>query len=148
MRDGAAAERELRAQPYTAAVLDLGLPLLDGLLVLQRVRQAGVRLPVLVLVLVLLLVLLLTARDALPDRISGLDSGADDDTIKPVDLDELAARLRALVRRAAGRPQALLQAGALQLDSAARSVRLNGLPVALSTRQFERPASGPVDAPI
>lgn len=127
VRDGAAAERELRAQPYAAAVLDLGLPLLDGLLVLQRARQAGVTLPVLVL----------TARDALPDRISGLDSGADDYTVKPVDLDELAARLRALVRRAAGQPQALLQAGALQLDSAARSVRLDGLPVALSTREFD-----------
>jgi DNA-binding response OmpR family regulator len=89
VRDGQAAERELRAEPYAAAVLDLGLPLLDGMEVLNRVRQAGLKLPVLVL----------TARDAVSDRIRGLDGGADDYVLKPVDLDELAARLRALVRR-------------------------------------------------
>ncbi len=127
VRDGLAAERELRAQPYAAAVLDLGLPRMDGLDVLASVRRAGVTVPVLVL----------TARDAVPDRIRGLDTGADDYVVKPVDLDELAARLRALVRRAAGQPQELLQAGSLQLDPAARTVQRDGEPVLLSTREFD-----------
>jgi len=127
VRDGAAAERELRAEPYAAAVLDLGLPLLDGLAVLARIRAAGVRLPVLVL----------TARDAVPDRIRGLDLGADDYVVKPVDLNELAARLRALVRRAHGQPQERLQVQDLVLDPAARSVQRAGQPVALATREFD-----------
>lgn len=127
VRDGLAAERELRAQAYAAAVLDLGLPGMDGMDVLASVRRAGVTLPVLVL----------TARDAVPDRIKGLDTGADDYVVKPVDLDELAARLRALVRRAAGQPQELLQAGSLQLDPAARTVQRDGEPVLLSTREFD-----------
>lgn len=127
VRDGLAAERELRAQAYAAAVLDLGLPGMDGMDVLASVRRAGVTLPVLVL----------TARDAVPDRIRGLDTGADDYVVKPVDLDELAARLRALVRRAAGQPQELLQSGSLQLDPAARTVQRDGEPVLLSTREFD-----------
>ena len=127
VRDGAAAERELRAEPYAAAVLDLGLPQLDGLEVLARIRAAGVALPVLVL----------TARDAVPDRIRGLDLGADDYVIKPVDLHELAARLRALVRRAHGQPQERLQVQDLVLDPAARSVQRAGRPVALATREFD-----------
>jgi len=127
VRDGRAAERELRGQPYAAAVLDLGLPLLDGLDVLAAVRRAGITLPVLVL----------TARDAVPDRIRGLDAGADDYVIKPVDLNELAARLRALVRRAHGQPQETLVVQGVALDPAARSVRLGGTTVALSTREFD-----------
>ena len=127
VRDGAAAERELRAQPYAAAVLDLGLPLRDGLDVLAAVRRAGITLPVLVL----------TARDAVPDRIRGLDLGADDYVVKPVDLDELAARLRALVRRAHGQPQETLQAQGVTLDAARRSVSQAGQTVALSTREFD-----------
>lgn len=127
VRDGLAAERELRAQAYAAAVLDLGLPLMDGIDVLASVRRAGVTLPVLVL----------TARDAVPDRIKGLDTGADDYVVKPVDLDELAARLRALVRRAAGQPQEQLQAAGLSLDPAARTVLRDGDAVALSTREFD-----------
>ncbi len=127
VRDGRAAERELRAEPYTAAVLDLGLPLLDGIDVLARVRQAGVKLPILVL----------TARDAVPDRIRGLDLGADDYVIKPIDLHELAARLRALVRRAHGQPQELLRARDLVLDPAGRSVLQAGVPVALAAREFD-----------
>jgi two-component system, OmpR family, response regulator QseB len=127
VRDGQAAERELRAQPYAAAVLDLGLPLLDGMDVLASVRRAGITLPVLVL----------TARDAVPDRIRGLDGGADDYVIKPVDLDELAARLRALVRRAHGQPQEWLQVQDVQLDPAGRTVLQAGEPVALSTREFD-----------
>ena len=127
VRDGAAAERELCAQPYAAAVLDLGLPLKDGLDVLAAVRRAGVLVPVLVL----------TARDAVPDRIRGLDVGADDYVVKPVDLHELGARLRALVRRSHGQPQECLSAHGVVLDPAARSVVQAGLPVVLSAREFD-----------
>ncbi len=127
VRDGAAAERELRAEPYAAAVLDLGLPLMDGIDVLAAVRRAGVTLPVLVL----------TARDAVPERIRGLNLGADDYVVKPVDLEELAARLRALVRRAHGRPQESLVAQGVVLDPAARGVSLAGAPVQLSGREFD-----------
>jgi DNA-binding response OmpR family regulator len=127
VRDGHAAERELRAQTHAAAVLDLGLPLLDGMDVLAAVRAAGVRVPVLVL----------TARDAVPDRIRGLDLGADDYVVKPVDLHELAARLRALVRRAHGQPQECLTAQDVVLDPAAHTVRKGGELVALSSREFD-----------
>jgi two-component system OmpR family response regulator/two-component system response regulator QseB len=127
VRDGEAAERELRAQPYEAAVLDLGLPRKDGLDVLAAIRRAGIKTPVLVL----------TARDAVPDRIRGLDLGADDYVVKPVDLHELAARLRALVRRAHGQPQECLIAQDIVLDPASRSVRKAGEPVTLSTREFD-----------
>lgn len=127
VRDGEAAERELRAQPYEAAVLDLGLPRKDGLDVLAAIRRAGIKTPVLVL----------TARDAVPDRIRGLDLGADDYVVKPVDLHELAARLRALVRRAHGQPQECLTAQDIVLDPASRSVRKAGEPVTLSTREFD-----------
>jgi two-component system OmpR family response regulator/two-component system response regulator QseB len=127
VRDGEAAERELRAQSYAAAVLDLGLPLKDGMDVLASVRRAGVTLPVLVL----------TARDAIPDRVRGLDVGADDYVVKPVDLNELAARLRALVRRAHGQPQERLCVHDVTLDPAARSVTQGGVPVTLSAREFD-----------
>jgi len=127
VRDGEAAERELRAQPYAAAVLDLGLPRKDGLDVLAAIRRSGVLTPVLVL----------TARDAVPDRIRGLDVGADDYVVKPVDLHELAARLRALVRRSHGQPQECLSAQDVVLDPASRSVRQAGEPVTLSTREFD-----------
>ncbi|OYT88893.1 MAG: DNA-binding response regulator [Burkholderiales bacterium PBB6] len=127
VRDGLAAQREMRTAVYAAVVLDLGLPLMDGMDVLQQVRAAGVTTPVLVL----------TARDAVADRIRGLDGGADDYVLKPVDLHELAARLRALVRRSAGQPQECLTAGGVTLDPAARQVLLDGAPVALSTREFD-----------
>jgi two-component system response regulator QseB len=127
VRDGEAAERELRAEPYAAAVLDLGLPRKDGLEVLARVREAGIELPVLVL----------TARDAVPDRIRGLDLGADDYVLKPVDLNELAARLRALVRRAHGVSRERLEVQGVALDPAARTVHRSGEPVALSSREFD-----------
>jgi len=127
VRDGEAAERELRAQPYAVAVLDLGLPRKDGLDVLTAIRLARIATPVLVL----------TARDAVPDRIRGLNIGADDYVVKPVDLHELAARLRALVRRAHGQPQECLTAQDVVLDPAARSVRQAGEPITLSTREFD-----------
>ncbi|MBO9649461.1 MAG: winged helix-turn-helix domain-containing protein [Variovorax sp.] len=126
VRDGEAAERELRAEPYAAAVLDLGLPLKDGLPVLAAVRKAGVAIPILVL----------TARDGVPDRIRGLDAGADDYVVKPVDLHELAARLRALIRRAHGQPQECLRIQDVELNPAAHTVHLGGKPVALPTREF------------
>ena len=127
VRDGEAAERELHAQPYAAAVLDLGLPLKDGMEVLAAIRRDRITLPVLVL----------TARDALPDRIRGLDIGADDYVVKPVDLNELAARLRALVRRSHGQPQECLVAQDVIVDPAARTVTRGGVPVTLSAREFD-----------
>jgi two-component system OmpR family response regulator/two-component system response regulator QseB len=127
VRDGVAAERELRAEPYAAAVLDLGLPRKDGISVLQAARAAGVAVPVLVL----------TARDMVADRILGLDSGADDYVVKPVDLHELAARLRALVRRSHGVARDLLKVGDVVLDPAARSVTNAGQAVVLASREFD-----------
>jgi DNA-binding response OmpR family regulator len=127
VRDGDAAERELRSGAYAAAVLDLGLPRKDGLDVLQAVRAQAVRLPILVL----------TARDALPDRVRGLDLGADDYVLKPVDLQELAARLRALVRRAHGQPQELLQLQDIVLDPAGRTVHRAGELLHLPAREFD-----------
>lgn len=127
VRDGEAAERELRAQSYAAAVLDWGLPLRDGMTVLSRIRAEGLHLPVVVL----------TARDAVADRVKGLNVGADDYLVKPVDLDELAARLRAHIRRAHGQPQECLQAQDVVMDTAARAVTQGGQAVALSTREFD-----------
>ena len=127
VRDGMAAERELRSDVYAAAVLDLGLPRKDGMEVLAGLRAAGLALPVLVL----------TARDAVTDRVRGLDAGADDYVVKPVDLHELAARLRALVRRAHGQPRECLTAQDVVLDPAARTVQRAGEPVVLSAREFD-----------
>ena len=127
VRSGDAAERELRAGAHAAAVLDLGLPRRDGLDVLASVRAHGIMIPVLVL----------TARDAIPDRIRGLDAGADDYVLKPIDLHELAARLRALVRRAHGQPQEMLRAQDVELDPAARTVRQGGRLLRLQTREFD-----------
>jgi two-component system, OmpR family, response regulator QseB len=125
--DGFAALREVQAQVYEAVVLDLGLPRIDGLDVLAKVRAAGVNTPVCIL----------TARHAVEDRIRGLDHGADDYCVKPVDLNELGARLRALVRRAHGQTDKMLCVADLELDPAARSVTLEGRAVWLSTREFD-----------
>jgi two-component system OmpR family response regulator/two-component system response regulator QseB len=127
VRDGVVAERELKSQLHQAAVLDLGLPRQDGMQVLQHIRQVGVNTPVLIL----------TARDALPDRVQGLNLGADDYVVKPVDLLELAARLNALVRRSAGQTQPVLTSGPVSLDPVARVVLLAGQPVMLSHREFD-----------
>lgn len=130
VRDGLAAERELASGVYAVGVLDLGLPLKDGMEVLAGLRQQrarGAATPVLVL----------TARDAVPERIRGLDLGADDYVIKPVDLHELGARLRALVRRAHGQAQDTLRWGAVELEPSARQVRHDGAAVALSMREFD-----------
>ena len=127
VRDGVAAERELCSGSYAAAVLDLGLPRQDGLDVLRAARAKGLATPVLVL----------TARDAVPQRVQGLDLGADDYVVKPIDLSELAARLRALVRRAHGQVQDELHARDVVLQPATRRVLQGGQEVTLSTREFD-----------
>jgi len=127
VRDGVAAEREIGTGDYQAAVLDLGLPQKDGMDVLQALRGKKIATPVLIL----------TARDTVPDRIRGLDMGADDYVLKPVDLYELGARLRSLVRRAHGQIQDLLTCGAVQMNLSARQVMFENQPVALSTREFD-----------
>jgi DNA-binding response OmpR family regulator len=127
VRDGVAAERELVSAQHQAAVLDLGLPRQDGLAVLKAVRARGIDTPVLVL----------TARDAVAQRIEGLYLGADDYVVKPVDLDELAARLHALVRRAHGKPQTTLQLRDVVMDASARQVSRAGEAISLSTREFD-----------
>jgi two-component system OmpR family response regulator/two-component system response regulator QseB len=126
VKDGIAAELALRTGEYAGVVLDLGLPRLSGLDLLARLRGGGNRVPVLIL----------TARDRVEDRIKGLDGGADDYVVKPFDLDELAARLRALVRRASGEAAPKLRVGEIELDPAARSVTFRGQPVELSVREF------------
>lgn len=125
-QDGIAAETALGTEPYDLALLDLGLPGRNGLEVLRNLRRQGKHLPVLIL----------TARDAVADRVTGLDAGADDYLMKPFDLDELAARVRALLRRSSGRASPVLELGALRLDPAAHEVTLDGAPVELSAREF------------
>ena len=127
VRDGMAAQRELLTGQHEALVLDLGLPRVDGMDVLRTARAAGVATPVLVL----------TARDAVTARIDGLDAGADDYLVKPVDLGELAARLRALVRRAHGVPQVRLTLGDVALDPVAHQVWRGGQTIELSSREFD-----------
>jgi len=126
VEDGQAAELALRTDVYDAAVLDLGLPGKDGMALLRSLRARGQALPVLVA----------TARDAVPDRIAGLNAGADDYVLKPFDLDELVARVRALLRRHAGAASPLLSCGGITLDPVRKEVRLAGEPVPLSGREF------------
>ena len=126
VRDGAAAELALQATPYDAVLLDIGLPKKSGLELLAHWRRQKNGVPVLII----------TARDAVSDRIRGLDAGADDYLVKPFDLDELAARLRALLRRHSGRATPLIEHGALTLDPATHEVTLDGSPVSLSAREF------------
>jgi len=127
VKDGVAAEMALRTGSFAAVVLDLGLPRLGGLELLRHERARRNKVPVLVL----------TARDAIDDRIKGFDTGADDYVVKPVDLDELAARLRALVRRSRGEPSPLLAIGGVRLDPAARSVTYEGRLVDLQAKEFD-----------
>lgn len=125
-RDGATADGALVTHSYDAVILDLGLPQRGGLEVLARLRMRGQRVPVLVA----------TARDAVADRVAGLDAGADDYLVKPFDTGELLARLRALVRRSAGHAQAQIRRGDLVLDPATREASLAGQPVVLSSREW------------
>lgn len=124
--DGATADSAVRDAPYDAVVLDLGLPGTDGMVWLARWRAAGLAQPVLIL----------TARDGVEQRIAGLDAGADDYIVKPVRIDELAARLRALMRRSAGRAQSVWQHGALEYDPAAKRVLWREVPVELTAREL------------
>lgn len=124
--DGVAADLALRHGGPDLVVLDLGLPRRDGLSVLRDMRGRGSDLPVLIL----------TARDAVSDRVAGLDAGADDYLIKPFDLDELSARLRAIARRRAGRAAPELRHGDLVLDPVGRGVTLAGRPVTLGPREI------------
>ncbi len=126
VHDGRQADTALRAQTYDAVLLDLGLPGIDGLSLLRNLRARADRVPVLIL----------TARDAVQDRIDGLDAGADDYMLKPFDVDEMLARLRALIRRSAGRPEPAYTFGDVVVDTAGRRVELNGEPVSLSAREW------------
>ncbi len=126
VQDGRDAQAAIRVEPFAAVVLDLGLPGLGGIELLRGERARGNKVPVLIL----------TARDAVQDRIAGLDSGADDYVVKPTDLDELAARLRALVRRSKDEPAPVLQIGPVVLDPAARMVTLDGQTMDLPPREF------------
>ena len=126
VRDGAAAEGALADGVHELILLDLGLPRKSGLELLAALRRRGVATPVLVI----------TARDSVADRVKGLDAGADDYLVKPFDLDELSARVRALLRRQGGRASPVLDVGPLSLDPAAHTVTLDGAPVALSKREF------------
>ena len=119
-------ELAVAASPYSLVILDLGLPRRDGIDVLKSIRERRLGVPVLVM----------TARDTVRDRIKGLDAGADDYLIKPFDLDELTARARALIRRAAGRAEPLIERGALAINPATREVSWRGEPVALSAREY------------
>lgn len=122
----AQAEAMRRAVHYQAVILDLGLPDEDGMRLLQRWRANGMALPVLVL----------TARDAVEDRVAGLRAGADDYLLKPFDLDELVARLHALLRRAAGRSVDVIEEGGLRFDPDRGEVSMHGRPVDLSRREL------------
>jgi len=126
VQDGAAGEAACREPGYDAAILDLGLPDGDGLQLLRQIRRGGNTLPVIVV----------TARDSVPDRIRGLDHGADDYLGKPFDLSELAARVRALIRRRSGRAAPLLEHAGVVLNPATREASFRGAPLLLSVREF------------
>lgn len=124
--DGRTAWEYLQAAEYDAVILDIMMPGLDGLTVLKKLRAAGRTTPV----------LLLTARDAVADRVAGLDGGADDYLVKPFALEELSARLRVMTRSAAGTKSSVLTAGDLTLDTATRRAARNGREIALSAREY------------
>jgi len=126
VRDGRAADTTLSTERFELVVLDLGLPQIDGMEVLRAMRGRGDRTPVIVL----------SARDALANRVLGLDAGADDYIVKPFELDELLARMRAVVRRQTGRAEPGLEVDGVTLDPATRQVAHNGVPVALSAREY------------
>jgi len=126
VRSGAAADGTLATERFDLVLLDLGLPQRDGLDVLRALRARGDATPVIVL----------TARDALASRVAGLDAGADDYIVKPFELDELLARMRAVARRHAGRAEPAIEVQGVVLDPTTRQVTRHGTPVALSSREY------------
>jgi two-component system response regulator QseB len=127
LKDGASALHALLSEAFDLAILDLGLPRLDGLSVLRSLRDSGSALPVLVL----------TARDATQDRIAGLDAGADDYLVKPFDVSELKARLRALLRRSVGRARVVIEHAGICLDPSSQQVTYQHAPVALTPKEYQ-----------
>ena len=127
LQDGNSALHALLSETFDAVVLDLGLPRMDGLEVLRRLRDSGATVPVLIL----------TARDATEDRIAGLDAGADDYLVKPFDLAELKARLRALLRRSAGRARVVIEHAGICLDPSTQQVSYHGVPVLLTPKEYQ-----------
>ncbi|MCD5972593.1 MULTISPECIES: response regulator [Pseudomonas] len=127
LQDGASALHALRSERFDLLLLDLGLPRLDGLDLLRQIRAEQQSLPVLIL----------TARDGTPDRIAGLDAGADDYLVKPFDVDELKARVRALLRRSQGRAQPLLEHGPISLDPSTQQVSFNGVEIAMTPMEYQ-----------
>ena len=126
VRDGAMADQALRSAEYDLVLLDLGLPKRDGIDVLRALRSRSSSVPVLIA----------TARDSVNDRVAGLDAGADDYIVKPYDTDELLARLRALLRRSAGRGEPSFEHNGVRLNPATREASLNGQMVQLSAREW------------
>ncbi len=126
VKDGEMADTALDAETYDLVLLDLGLPRRDGLSVLRRLRVRKDRTPVLIA----------TARDAVAQRVEGLDMGADDYIVKPYELDELLARIRALIRRAAGRAEPVYEHLGVSIDPVTREVTLEGQPIVLSAREW------------
>lgn len=127
LKDGSDALHSLLSEAFDLALLDLGLPRMDGLDVLRRLRDSGSNLPVLIL----------TARDATEDRIAGLDAGADDYLVKPFDLAELKARLRALLRRSAGRARVLIEHAGISLDPSTQQVTYHNEAVSLTPKEYQ-----------
>jgi DNA-binding response OmpR family regulator len=126
VRDGSAADSALQGERYDLVLLDLGLPRADGLQVLRGLRARRDSVPVLIA----------TARDSVGDRVAGLDAGADDYIVKPYDTDELLARVRALLRRSAGRAEPLISHKGVELNPATKQASLDGQPLALSAREW------------
>lgn len=126
LKDGESARMIIKSEKFELIILDLGLPKLSGLGFLQAIRHDGNTTPVIIL----------TARDSIEDRVKGLDSGADDYLTKPFDLDELSARIRALVRRSTGRADAILQYRNVKLDPAAHAVYVDDELVNVPRREF------------
>ena len=126
LKDGEAARSALRSESFELVILDLGLPKLSGLRLLQLVRQTGDRTPVIIL----------TARESIENRVQGLDMGADDYMVKPFDLNELSARIRALIRRSQGRADTVIQYRNITLDPAAHTVILDEQIVNVPRREF------------
>ena len=126
VRDGKEAELAVTDRVHDLVLLDLGLPRRDGLSLLREWRARGIGIPVVII----------TARDAVTDRIAGLDAGADDYLVKPFDLDELSARVRAVARRRSGRSESVLRIGELEIDAATKRVRWKGNEVSLSAREY------------